>query len=80
MAVVQEARIKVADKRDVIIGVLVGAVLILGFLGWNQKQELDQLDARLSAPECYTAFGNVYQQCLADWLPWYEVTDGGIGE
>jgi len=76
----QETQANSSDLRHVIIGVLLVATVILGVFTWNQKQELDRLDARLSAPECYTAFGNVYQQCLADWLPWYNGNDGGIGD
>ena len=69
-----------SDIRNVIIGVLLIATVVLGIFAWNQKQELDRLDARLSTPECYTAFGNVYQQCLADFLPWYAGVGGDAGE
>lgn len=80
MAVEQKARFNLDNKRDALIGLLLIVTLVLGGLAWHQNQELNTLEARLSSPECYTAFGNVYQQCLADWLPWYDGTSGGLAE
>lgn len=76
----QDQTTKASDPRNLIIGFLLILAVILGGFVWNQQQELDELEARLSTPECYTAFGNVYQQCLADWLPWYDVGGSGLGE
>jgi hypothetical protein len=53
------------------IGVLAAATVALAVFGWQQQSELDRLEANLSSPGCYTAFGNVYQQCLVEWMPGY---------